>query len=305
METFEVLLLGCGAALPAYGRYPSAQLINIHEELFLVDCGECTQFQLMKYKIKRSRIHNIFITHLHGDHIFGLPGLITTYNLLDRKDPLHIYGPPGIEEMILKFLAFSAGDLNYDLKFHTITDFNGAVIYENEKLKVRSLPLFHKIPTTGYLFEEKLKKKKLDLKKIEALGIPVKFWKLIESGEDIVLDEKGKIDNAELIIENRPIRKYAYCSDTRYHEALIPFLVDVNLLYHETTYLDEYRTKAYENGHSTALQAAQLALKCGAKKLLTGHYSSRYEDTQVFAQECSSIFDQVVVGMEGLKIQIE
>lgn len=303
MESFEVLLLGCGAALPAFNRLPSAQILNCHEQLFLIDCGEGTQFQLAKYKIRKSRIEHIFISHLHGDHVFGLPGLITSYNLLGRKDALHIYAPAGIEEMMNGILFFSSYQLNFELHFHEISNFNGKLIFENEHIRVKSLPMKHKIPASGFLFQEKFKKKNLNLERINELSIPKFFWKNIELGEDIDFNSK-RISNDELTVENKSARTYAYCSDTQYNEALIPYLTGVDALYHETTYLDELSDKARQNGHSTALEAAKIASKCNAGMLLTGHYSSRYENIEPFEQECKSLFENVVLGREGLTVKI-
>lgn len=304
MGTFEVQLLGCGAALPAFNRFPSSQVLNIHEELFLIDCGEGTQFQLTKYNVRRSRIRHIFISHLHGDHVFGLPGLITSYNLTDRKEPLNIYGPMGIEEMILHVLSFSSSSLNFELVFHSIANFKGDVLFENDKLRVKSLPLNHKIPTSGFLFEEKRIKNKLNLQRIQELGIPMEQWKRIEAGEDILTEGIHRVNNQELILESEPLRKYAYCSDTRYQESLVPYLTNVDVLYHETTYLDDLKIKASENGHSTALQAAMIASQCKAKKLLTGHYSSRYENLEAIEAECKMVFDNVILGREGMVVKV-
>jgi ribonuclease Z len=304
MGVFEVLLLGCGAALPAFNRFPSAQILNINEELFLIDCGEGTQFQLSKFNVRRSRIHHVFISHLHGDHVFGLPGLITSYNLMDRKDPLHIYGPSGIDDLITHILSFSSSGLNFELIFHPISDYKGATVMENINVKVQSLPLDHKIPTSGYLFTEKVNRKKLNLKRIQELGIPKEYWKKIEDGEDILFKNAERISNEELTLDSNPHRTYAYCSDTRFNTELIPYLTNVDLLYHETTYLDALKLKASENGHSTALQAATIALRSKAKMLLTGHYSSRYEFLDAFENECKSVFENVVIGREGMSVKV-
>ncbi|MBK8483970.1 MAG: ribonuclease Z [Saprospiraceae bacterium] len=302
---FELQLLGCSAALPAFNRLPSAQVLNIHEKLFLIDCGEGTQFQLKKYGIRKSRIDHIFISHLHGDHVFGLPGLITSYNLMDRKEDLNIYAPQGIEEMITQILSFSSGELHYKICFHNITDFQGKIIFEDEHVKVKSLPLNHKIPTSGFLFEEKLARRKLNLQAINELGISKEYWKQIEEGFDISLSDHSKISNSQLVLDQQKTRKYAYCSDTRYELSLIPYLKNISLLYHETTYLDELSLKAQDNGHSTAIQAAKIALAANVKTLLTGHYSSRYEKLDPILKECQSIFENTILGTEGLIIKVD
>jgi ribonuclease Z len=303
MEIFEIRLLGCNAALPAFGRFPSSQIINIHEQLFLIDCGEGTQFQLIKYNIRRSRIQHIFISHLHGDHIYGLPGLITSFSLMDRQDPLYIYGPVGIKEMISHYLSYSSNNLRFELHFHEVVDYQGKTVYEDDRVKVKSLPLNHTIPTCGYLFEEKIRKHKLNLIRIQEESIPVHLWKQFESGKNIDHDGRQHAYK-DFIVEERRLRKYAYCSDTRYEEKLIPFLNGVDLLYHETTYLDELRDKANDNGHATAKQAAMIAAKSNAKQLLTGHYSSRYENLEPIREECQSYFHNVILGIEGLVVKI-
>ena len=302
--TFEVQILGCGAALPAYNRNPSAHVVRIHEQSYLVDCGEGTQFQFNKYKVKRSKIQHIFITHLHGDHVFGLPGLITSYNLINRQDELHVYGPSGIEKMIRQFLSYAAGEPRFRLEFHEINNLDGDWFFEDSHVRVRSLPLKHKITCCGYLFEEKISKRKLDVAALQKLAIPIKMWNLIESGHDIKLEDGRIFKNDELSISPYRNRRYAYCSDTVYNEQLIPYLTNIDLLYHETTYLDELREKALENGHSTAKQAAQIAAKAGVKCLLTGHYSSRYDSLDKIIEECQSVFPNTILGEEGKVVQI-
>ncbi len=304
MEPFEVLLLGCGAALPAFDRMPSAQILNCHEQLFLIDCGEGTQFQLARYKVRKSRIHHIFISHLHGDHVFGLPGLITSYNLLGRTDPLYIYAPTGIRELLDCVLLLSSYQLKFDLHISELTNFKGQIVFENEQLRVKTLPLKHKIPACGYLFEEKFKKKQIDFDRVREFNIPQELWKKIEAGEDIEWDSKN-LKNSQLCSQAKKPRSYAYCSDTQYNEALIPFLHNVDALYHETTYLHELKDKASENGHSTAVEAAMIAKKSKARLLITGHYSSRYEHIESFETECLSVFPNVILGKEGLTIRIE
>lgn len=302
--TFEVQILGCGAALPAYNRFPSSHIVRIHDQSYMIDCGEGTQFQINKYGVKRSRIKNIFITHLHGDHVFGLPGLITSYNLINRQDDLHIYGPVGIKKMILDFLSYSSGEPRYNLEFHEIDNFDGHWFFEDQHVRVRSLPLKHKITCCGYLFEEKMLRRALKLEILESLCIPRKFWNQIESGHDITLEDGRIFKNEMLSTNSHRKRSYAYCSDTIYNEQLIPYLTGVDLLYHETTYLDELQDKAIENGHSTAKQAARIAAKSGVGTLLTGHYSSRYDALDKILEECQSIFSNTILGEEGMIVRV-
>lgn len=302
--TFEVQILGCSAALPAYNRFPSSHIVRIHDHSYMVDCGEGTQFQLNKYGIKRSRIKNIFITHLHGDHVFGLPGLITSYNLINRQDDLHIYGPVGIKKMIEDYLAFASGLPRYPLEFHEIANFEGDWFFEDQHVRVRSLPLKHKITCCGYLFEEKRVRRILNLDALEKLNIPKKVWNQIESGHDITLEDGRVYANETLTNSPHNKRRYAYCSDTIYHEGLIPYLTGVDLLYHETTYLDELQDKAIENGHSTTKQAARIAYKSGVGTLLTGHYSSRYDNLDKILEECQTIFPNTILGEEGMVVRV-
>jgi len=303
-SSFEILILGSNGALPAHNRFPSAQLINIHEKFFLVDCGEGTQFQLRKYGVKLSRIQDIFITHLHGDHVYGLPGLLTSYILMGREEPLNVYGPTGIEPYLRQTLQQTSLQPPYPLSVHTISNFNGAVIMENDELCVKSLPLDHKVPCCGYLFSERKARRKLNIQKLQAMKIPNKLWKMIEAGQDINLENGLLIKNDELIQQGGPIRSYAYCSDTRYNPDLLPFIQKVCLLYHETTYLHELAEMAKEHGHSTALQAARTAHEAKASCLLTGHYSSRYQDLEPILFECQSVFPNVVLGREGLRLAV-
>lgn len=302
--TFEVQILGCSAALPAYNRFPSSHIVRIHDQSYMVDCGEGTQFQLNKYGIKRARIKHIFITHLHGDHIFGLPGLITSYNLINRQDDLHVYGPVGIKKMIQDFLSFASGVPRYHLEFHELDRFEGDWFFEDQHVRVRSLPLKHKISCCGYLFEEKRVRRTLNIEILESHRIPRKVWNQIESGHDIVLEDGRSFKNEMLTTEFQSKRRYAYCSDTIYNEQLIPYLTGVDLLYHETTYLDELQDKAFENGHSTTKQAAQIAVKAGVATLLTGHYSSRYDSLDKILEECQSIFPNTILGEEGMIIRV-
>lgn len=300
---FELCILGCGAALPAYGRYPSSQLLNIHEEWMLIDCGEGSQFQLNKYNLPKSKISKVFISHLHGDHIYGLPGLLTSYQLQDRKAAIEIFGPVGIESMLRQVLTASYSRIAYDIVIHEIEDFNSKIIFENEHFEVRSLPLDHTIPCLGYLFREKSLKRSLDLQKLEELSIPVQSWSAIEKGDSITLPSGIHFTNQELTKEAKPLRSFAYCSDTRYKSDLSSFLENVDLLYHEASFLEKEKDKAEDRGHSTAFQAGQIALASKAKRLVLGHFSSRYKDLEDIEKECCSVFPHCWIGREGMRIR--
>ncbi|MBK8955848.1 MAG: ribonuclease Z [Saprospiraceae bacterium] len=301
---FELLVLGSNGALPAYDRFPSSQLLNIHEHYYLIDCGEGTQFQLKKYGVRLSRIHRIFITHLHGDHIYGLPGLITTFQLLGRIEPLDIFGPAHIEDLLNAVLSRTTMGLQFELRIHPIHNFMGACVYEDEHVTVRSLPLDHKVPCSGFLFQEKQNRKKLHIEKIQQLNIPLAYYKILEAGEDIQLEDGRSFANESLVLPAPASRKFAYCTDTRFNKQILPFIQNVDLLFHETTYLDEMAELAYEHGHSTARQAAEMAKLAKAKQLLCGHYSSRYEQLEPILEECKSVFDNTILGKEGLRISI-
>lgn len=301
---FEILVLGSNGALPAYDRYPSSQVLNLHEHLILLDCGEASQFQMRKYGVKFSRIQHIFISHLHGDHVYGLPGLITSYMLLGRTEPLHVYGPPGIEEYLEFTLSKTSMQPPYPLHVHTIHQFYGEKIMENDHMTVTSLPLDHKIACCGFLIREKRPRKKLNTDKIKSLNISIEKWKWIEAGRDVTADDGQLYANEELVLPDEPLRAYAYCSDTRYTREILPFIQGVSLLYHETTYLSEMEDLAHAHGHSTAAQAARVADQARVKWLMAGHYSSRYANLEPILKECQSIFPPTLLAVEGQKVSI-
>ncbi len=301
-RTFEVLILGSNSALPVKGRSPSAQIVNIHEQLLLIDCGEGTQFRLAEYRVKRSRIDHILISHLHGDHVFGLPGLITSYNHSGRKNTLHIYGPESLDEYLDTNLRLSAAELQFELDIHILSANTYKKVLAHNGFEVYCFPLDHRIPTVGYLIKEKHPHFHLDGSKIQSVDI--KYRKDLQSGNDVVLEDGTVLRAVDYLADHRPARSYAYCSDTRYCEKLLPYIQGVDLLYHETTYLDEMKEKAKETGHSTARQAAEIARKANAGCLVTGHYSSRYDDLQVILDECLAFFPNTVLGIDGLKIRV-
>ncbi|MDQ3141656.1 MAG: ribonuclease Z [Bacteroidota bacterium] len=304
LQRFELLILGCSSAVPYKGRSPTAQILNIHDQLFLIDCGEGTQNRMMEYQVKRSKINHIFISHLHGDHIFGLPGLINTYSHYGRKEDLHIYGPIGIQDYIDAILQVTHAHLSYKINFHNLTDASSQTIYEDAHLSVKTIPLKHRIPTLGYLFTEKKGERSLNLVAIQQANIKPEDFTHIISGKD-VMDPDGKCWKAdELSIPASKPRSYAFCSDTKYTESILPYITNVNVLYHETTFLDELKQKAIETGHSTALEAAMIAKKAQVNLLVSGHYSSRYDDLSSFESEMRTIFSSVILGKEGMRIDI-
>lgn len=302
--TFTLTVLGSSSALPTSERFTSAHVLNVHEHLFLIDCGEGTQIQLRKFKIKFSKIDHIFISHNHGDHILGMVGLISSFDLLGRKHPLNIYSPGDIESIIKSQLFFFDNKLNFEIIYHKVDNNNSSVLFKNKHVKVISFPLKHKIPAVGYLFTEIPPLPNIDKEKIKEYNIPVKAIHSIKCGSDYITDEGVTISNSELISGSYKPKSYAYCSDTIYSEEIIPYLKKVSLLYHETTFMMSHADRAKETMHSTTLDAANIAKKSEAGKLLIGHFSVRYKDVNAIIEETSTVFDQVIAAEDGLVIEI-
>lgn len=296
---FHVTILGSNSAIPAHGRHPSAQVLNVREHHFLIDCGEGTQMRMDDFKIRKSRIDRIFISHLHGDHTYGLIGLLLTFNLHQRTTPLHVYSPSGLEEIIRFQLDRTDSALNYPLHFHVTKPDKSELIWENKDVEVYTLPLKHGIPCNGYLFREKPTLRRIRREAIEQWNIPTDQIADIKAGADFVTEAGETIANTELTHDPLPLRSYAYCSDTMYHEPLVPLLQGVDMLYHEATYTHSELGHAQRNYHSTALQAATIAEKAGVKSLLIGHFSSRYGDLDPLLWEARSLFENTHLAVEG------
>lgn len=296
---FDVLILGSSSATPIYGRHPTAQLINVNEQLYLVDCGEGTQVQLIKSGVKSSRIKHIFISHLHGDHYLGLIGLISSMHLVGRKDELHLYGPPGLKEIIDLHFLYSQTELRYPLHVHTTQDETKGMVFENENLRVSTFPLNHRIACTGFRFDEKKHLPAIDREKVAAIGIPADHLPSIKRGQDYTAADGTVHRWQELTIAPAPPRSYAYCSDTVRTPGYLPYIQQVDLLYHEATFLHEMLDRAVTTYHTTALQAAEIAAEVGAKKLLIGHYSARYKDLKPLLHESKSVFPDTQLALEG------
>jgi len=261
--------------------------------------------QLRKYRIRLGKIHHIFISHLHGDHIFGIFGLLSSFSLLGREEPLHVFGPEGLEEMILDHLKFFQNDLGFELYFHRIQCRRPAIIHEGKNISVLSLPLVHRIPTCGFLFREQPRERNILKEKISEYNIPLMDIVKIKQGADFVRPGGRPIPNAELTLPPRAPRSYAYCSDTRMNKDLLPLLEGVDLLYHEATFAHEDVSLAHETFHSTARQAADLAAEAGVGKLLIGHFSSRYKDTSLLEKEAREVFPDTVAVNDGDRFEIE
>lgn len=299
---FAVTILGNNSALPAYDRHPTSQVVTLEDQVFLVDCGEGTQMQLTKYKVRWGRIQHIFISHLHGDHYFGLPGLINTMGLLNRDQPLHIYAPPLLlPQLDLQFEA-AAGRLNYPMHFHPLE--KAGVLVEGEKWRVSCFPTQHRIPCFGFKFEEKKAPRKVIADEAIRYEIPAAFYERLKWGEHYN-HKTGHIIKNDWVTEAAPLpRSYVYCADTIFDEQLIEVAKDASLLYHETTYLKDLEDRAGLRFHSTTHQAATIALKAGAKQLLIGHFSSKYENIDVFETEAREIFPNTHLALEGATFKV-
>lgn len=295
----KLTILGCYAATPRTFTNPTSQILEIKSRLFLIDCGEGTQVQLRKNKIRFSKINHIFISHLHGDHFFGLIGLVSTFTLLNRNTDLHIYGPKGIKEIIKLQLRLANSWTNYGLHFHELESNESEVIFEDDKVIVKTIPLKHRIYTNGFLFEEKMDKRKLNTDAVQNYEIDKCYFQNIKNGKDITLDDGRLIENAQLTFDPTPPKSYAFCSDTAYNEAIIPIINGVDLLYHESTFLQSEETLAGKTMHSTAKEAATIALKANVKQLVLGHYSTRYENISLFKEEAETIFTEVLLADDG------
>lgn len=297
-----VTILGNNSAVPAFDRHPTSQVVTQDGNSFLVDCGEGTQIQMINYRIRRGKISHIFISHLHGDHYFGLAGLINSFGLLNHPQDLHVFGPSPLQQIIELQLKMAKTTLPFNLYFHTIH--KQGVLFENDKIEISCFPTDHRIECYGFLFREKKMPRKLDMNKILAAGIPVSFYKKLETGMDFTNKEGELIKNDLLTTVAPPGKVYVYCADTRYDENLIPLLQDADLIYHETTYLDNMRTKAEERFHTTSRQAAMIAMQANVKKLLIGHFSSKYAELGEFEKEAREIFENTEIAMEGVTYKV-
>ena len=300
--SFKLTILGCNSALPTVDKNPTSQLLSANERFFLIDCAEGTQVQLRRYKIKFQKISRIFISHLHGDHYFGLIGLISSMHLFGREKELHIYAHPELKKIIDIQLDVASTELCYPLFFHPITPDVDEVLFEDKKIKISTFPLNHGIDCNGFLFKEKLSPRKLLSDKVQEYNIPIDKLKEIKQGSDFITVDGIKIDNADLTKKNRIPNSYAFCSDTKYHEEIVDKIKNVTLLYHETTFMKDRSVRANETNHSTTIDAANIANLSSVKNLLIGHFSQRYQDKDLVLKEVKSIFDKAIVSSEGLVI---
>lgn len=303
--TFSVTILGSSSALPTSKRFPSAHVLNVHERLFLIDCGEGTQIQLRKFKLPMNRINHIFLTHSHGDHVLGIFGLISTFNLLGRKTDLHVYGVADFEEIFYKNIDFFTDQISFKVIYHVVDPFRVEIIYSDKHVEVTTLPLRHRVPTVGYLFREAPRPLNIRKELIAKYNLSITDIVKIKNGSDHILNDGTVIPNAELTYISTTPRSYAYCSDTLFSKRLVALVKNVDLLYHEATFLQSELRLARLTGHSTALQAATVALKAGVGKLLIGHFSSRYKNEKDLLKEAQEVFAETAIANDGLTFSVE
>jgi ribonuclease Z len=296
---FAVTILGNNSAIPTLDRHPTAQIVTCDEQLLLIDCGEGTQLQFARYKIKRSRLRYIFISHLHGDHYFGLIGLLNSLSLLGRIDPLTVYAPPELETILLLQLECSGTQLHFELQFVPLIAENQGVILEDKELRVSFFPTVHRIPCYGFIIEMQKRKRKLIPDQAKAYEIPAAYYSKLQEGADYQRKDGLLVKNDWVTLPPPKGKRYVYCADTAYTEDIIPYVQDADLVYHETTYLDNLTERAAERYHSTSVQAATIALRAGAKRLIIGHFSSKYSELEPFLEECRPVFPNTDLALEG------
>ena len=304
--SLNLTILGCHSATPRANAFPTSQYLEINDKHFLIDCGEGTQSQMRKYKVGFSKINHIFISHLHGDHFYGLIGLLSTYGILSREKKLHVYGPKGIKQVTMLQLKTSQSHAKYPLIFHELSSKESEVIFEDDKVSVRTIPLNHRVYTNGYLFTEKQNLKKLHIDNINNYDeIGRADYNNIKAGRDVVLSTGEIIPNSELTLPPKKSLSFAFCSDTSYKPDIIPIIKNVDLLYHEATFLAERQDLAKKTKHSTSKEAAQIAKDANVKQLIVGHYSGRYKDISLFQKEAKEIFKNTVLAEPGKTFSIE
>lgn len=303
--SLKLTILGCHSATPRVNAHPTAQVLQIKNHHFLIDCGEGTQVQMRKYKISFAKIKHIFISHLHGDHYFGLIGLISTFGLLNREKELHVYGPKGLREIIELQMNFSQSRVGYPIVFHELNSLNSELIYEDKKVKVYTIPLKHRIYTNGFLFKEKPALRKLNIDAVEKFSeIETCDYYNIKKGKDFINKDGSIIKNKELTFPPPKTKSYAYCSDTAYDKRIIDIIKGVDMLYHESTFLSDRKELAKKTGHCTAYSAGKIAAKAHVKILLLGHYSNRYRDLSAFQKEAQKSFPPSILAVEGRTFEV-
>ncbi|GAA4270343.1 ribonuclease Z [Hyunsoonleella aestuarii] len=295
----KLSILGCYSATPRTLNNTTSQVLEINKHMFLIDCGEGSQVQLRKHKIKFNRIKHIFISHLHGDHFFGLVGLISTFRLLTREADLHIYGPKGIKEVITLQMKLADSWTNYNLIFHELTSKDSELIFEDELVEVFTIPLEHRVYTNGFLFKEKPGDRKLNIDAVQEEKIDIAYYRKLKQGFDVYNTDGILIKNESVTMDGRKPKSYAFCSDTAYKESIVPIINNVSVLYHESTFLEKHSHLASKTKHSTAKEAARIAKQACVGKLILGHYSTRYNDLNFFKVEAKEVFKNVELAEDG------
>lgn len=295
----KLTILGCHSATPRINTNPTSQVLEINNHVFLIDCGEGTQVELRRNRVKFNRIKHIFISHLHGDHYFGLIGLISTFRLLTRETELHIYAPKGLKELITLQMKLANSWTNYMLIFHELNSNESELIFEDEKVEVHTIPLDHRIYTNGFLFKEKAGQRKLDMNAVLNADIDVAYYNKLKQGFDVVNKQEVLIKNETVTKAPNLPKSYAFCSDTAYNEAIVDIIKGVTVLYHESTFIEKNENLAAPTKHSTAKQAAQIAKLAEVDTLILGHFSTRYDDLSVFKEEAKTIFNNVLLAKAG------
>jgi ribonuclease Z len=304
MEKFEVNILGCGSASPTTRHYPTSQVVNMRDKLYMIDCGEGSQLQMRRSRLKFSRLNHIFISHLHGDHCFGLMGLISTFSLLGRTAELHIHSPRGLEALLRPQLDFFCNGMSYQVIFHEFDTRVPTLIHEDRTTTVTTIPLRHRIPCCGFIFAEKRGLNHIIREMTDRYSVPLYELNRLKKGADYVTPEGEVIPNSLLTIPAAEPRRYAYCSDTIYNEAIIPQIEGVDLLFHEATFADSELPRARETFHTTARQAATIAQRAGVRQLVVGHFSARYEDESPLIEEARTVFPNTLQAYENLRIKL-
>lgn len=297
IRMLSVTILGNNSAVPAFNRHPTSQVVSHDGTNYLVDCGEGTQIQMIKYKIRRGKISHIFISHLHGDHYFGLVGLLNTFGLLSHKQELHVHGPAPLQQIIEMQMNVAETTLPYPLHFHTLT--KPEVLVDNDKIRISCFPTTHRIECYGFLFEEKEGKRKLLIDKVRKHNIPVSFYTSLQQGLDYITPRGQVVKNETVTAAPQQGKKYAFCADTRYDENMVQYIYGADMIYHETTYHDSLRQQAFDRFHSTTKQAAEIAQRAMVKKLLIGHFSSKYATLEQFESEARQVFPNTELALEG------
>lgn len=304
MEKFEVHILGCGSAKPTLRHLPTSQVVNIREKLFMIDCGEGAQLQFFRSRQKFMKLNSVFISHVHGDHCFGLPGLVSTLNLLGRTANLNIFCPEGFSKLMSPFIAFFNNVMTYKVVFHEFSTSEPETIYDDRSLTVNTIPLRHRIPCCGFIFKEKQGLRHIKRDIIDAYNIPLSEICRIKNGMDYVCPDGDVIPNERLTSSPTPVRTYAYCSDTSFLPSIVEQIKNVDLLFHEATFQDEDQSRAKETYHSTASQAATIALAAKVKKLMIGHFSARYDNEDILLEQAKTVFPETILAKENMYVSV-